>query len=332
MHDTLVLTFVIIIIALIFDFINGFHDSANAIACSVSTRVLTLSQAVIMSVIMNFIGAFTSVKVAETIGSGIVDPNHIVSEVIITALIGAIIWNLITWYFGIPSSSSHALIGGLIGSAIVYKGSFAIINWATFFWKVILWLFLSPIIGFVIGFVFMTILRFILRNTTPFKVTKIFSKAQIFSGMLIALNHGGNDAQKSMGIITMALVSAGFLNHFSIPIWVKICCAVSMALGTSFGGKKIIKTMGSGMAKLAPVNGFSAEMGASAVIFTATMFHAPVSTTHIITTAIMGVGAAKRFSSVRWAVAKDIVTAWVVTIPASALISGIVIFLINSIK
>lgn len=332
MHNTLVLTFAIIIIALIFDFINGFHDSANAIACSVSTRVLTLKQAVVMSATMNFVGAFTSVKVAETIGNGIIDPSHVVPEIIITALIGAIIWNLITWYFGMPSSSSHALVGGLIGSAIVTSHSLTIVNWSTFFWKVVLWLILSPIIGFIIGFVFMTILRFILRNTTPFKVTKIFSKAQIFSGMLIALNHGGNDAQKSMGIITMALVSAGFLDHFSVPVWVKICCAISMALGTSFGGKKIIKTMGSGMAKLAPVNGFSAEMGASTVIFIATMFHAPVSTTHIITTAIMGVGAAKRVSSVRWALAKDIVIAWIITIPCSAFISGMVVFFINLIK
>ncbi len=329
LSSVLILTFIIVFLALGFDFINGFHDSANAIACSVSTRVLTLKQAVIMSATLNFFGAFMNEKVAETIGSGLIDPNLISPSVIIAALVGAIIWNIITWYFGIPSSSSHALIGGLIGSAVVYKGSFVIVNWVSFFWKVVLWLFLSPIIGFVIGFIVMTIMRRILRNTRPKTVTKIFSKAQIFSGMLIALNHGCNDAQKSMGIITMALVSSGALSHFVVPNWVKFSCAIAMALGTSLGGKKIIKTMGSGMAKLAPVNGFSAEMGASAVIFTATMLHAPVSTTHIITTSIMGVGAAKRFSAVRWAVAKDIVMAWVITIPACAVIAGITIFLIN---
>lgn len=329
LSSTLVLTITIVIVALIFDFINGFHDSANAIACSVSTRVLTLKQAVIMSAILNFIGAFMNVKVAQTIGSGIVNPNHITQKVIIAALIGAIVWNIITWYFGIPSSSSHALIGGLVGSAIVYKSSFLIVNWSSLFWKVILWLILSPIIGFLIGFVVMNMMNMFLKNTRPSTVSKIFSKAQIGSAMLIALNHGGNDAQKSMGIITMALVSAGFLPEFAVPQWVKISCALAMALGTSLGGKKIIKTMGSKMAKIAPVNGFSAEMGASSVIFTATMFNAPVSTTHIITTAIMGVGAAKRFSAVRWAVAKDIVVAWVVTIPACAFISGVTIFVLN---
>ncbi|APM38723.1 inorganic phosphate transporter [Clostridium kluyveri] len=329
LSSTLILTVVIVIIALVFDIINGFHDSANAIACCVSTRVMTLKDAVVMSAFFNFIGAFMSVKVAQTVGKGIVNPNDITQNVIIAALLGAIIWNLITWYFGIPSSSSHALIGGLVGSAIVYKSSFLIINWGSLFFEVILWLILSPIMGFIIGFVFMTIMNMILKNTRPSTVTKIFSKAQIFSAMLIAFNHGGNDAQKTMGIITMTLVSTGFLQVFAVPLWVKVCCALAMALGTSLGGKKIIKTMGCKMAKMAPVNGFSAEMGASAVIFTATMFNAPVSTTHIITTAIMGVGASKRFSAVRWAVVKDIVFAWIVTIPGCALISGVLVFLIE---
>lgn len=329
LSSTLILTVVIVIIALVFDVINGFHDSANAIACCVSTRVLTLKDAVVMSAFFNFIGAFMSVKVAQTVGKGIVNPNDITQNVIIAALLGAIIWNLITWYFGIPSSSSHALIGGLVGSAIVYKSSFLIINWGSLFFEVILWLILSPIMGFIIGFVFMTIMNMILKNTRPSTVTKIFSKAQIFSAMLIAFNHGGNDAQKTMGVITMTLVSTGFLQVFAVPLWVKVCCALAMALGTSLGGKKIIKTMGCKMAKMAPVNGFSAEMGASTVIFTATMFNAPVSTTHIITTAIMGVGASKRLSAVRWAIVKDIVFAWIVTIPGCALISGALVFLIE---
>lgn len=329
MPNSMIIIITIVIVALVFDFINGFHDSANAIACSVSTRVLTLKQAVIMSALLNFVGAFMNVKVAKTIGSGIVDPNSIVLEVIIAALVGAIVWNIITWYFGIPSSSSHALIGGLVGSAIMYKKSFIIVHWASLFSKVIIWLVLSPVIGFFIGLVLMNVINMTLRNTRPATVSKIFSKAQIGSAMLIALNHGGNDAQKSMGIITMALVSAGFLPQFAVPTWVKVSCALAMALGTSLGGKKIIKTMGSRMAKIAPVNGFTAEIGASAVIFSATMLNAPVSTTHIITGSIMGVGASKRLSAVRWAVAKEIVTAWLLTIPASAAIAAGTLVLIN---
>lgn len=329
MLSSMVIISTIVIVALVFDFINGFHDSANAIACSVSTRVLTLKQAVVMSALLNFIGAFMNVKVAKTIGSGIVEPTSIVPQVIIAALVGAIVWNIITWYFGIPSSSSHALIGGLVGSAIMFKKSFIIVHWASLFSKVIIWLILSPVIGFFIGFVLMNLINMRLRNTRPATVSKIFSKAQIGSAMLIALNHGGNDAQKSMGIITMALVSAGFLPEFAVPTWVKVSCALAMALGTSLGGKKIIKTMGSRMAKIAPVNGFTAEIGASAVIFSATMFHAPVSTTHIITGSIMGVGASKRLSAVRWAVAKEIVTAWILTIPASAAIAAVTLVIIN---
>jgi PiT family inorganic phosphate transporter len=329
LSNTFILTIVIIIISMIFDIINGFHDSANAIACSVSTRVLSLEQAVAISAVLNFTGAFMSVKVAETIGSGIIHPADITQKVIIAALIGAIIWNLITWYFGIPSSSSHALVGGLIGSAVVYKGTFLIVNWSNLFWKVILWLILSPVIGFIVGFIFMNIINAFLINKRPSTVTKIFSKAEIFSTMFLALNHGGNDAQKTMGIITMTLISAGFIKEFSVPLWVKVSCALAMALGTALGGKRIIKTMGSKMARIVPVNGFAAELSASSVILTATMFHAPVSTTHIITTAIMGVGASKRFSSVRWAIVKDILVTWIFTIPGCAVISSLVITFIN---
>lgn len=330
LSSTIIVTAVIVVVALAFDFINGFHDSANAIACSVSTRVLTLKQAVIMSAAMNFVGAFIfQTKVAKTIGSGIVHADYITLKLIIAALLGAIIWNLITWYFGIPSSSSHALIGGLVGAAIVANHSFAVVDWSSLFIKVILWLILSPLIGFFIGFILMNIINFMLRGTRPATVSKIFSKAQILSAMTIALNHGGNDAQKSMGIITMALVSAGMIPEFAVPTWVKFSCALAMALGTSLGGKKIIKTMGSRMAKIAPVNGFTAEMGASAVIFSATMFNAPVSTTHIITGSIMGVGASKRLSAVRWAVAREIVMAWVLTIPISGLVAGATFLILN---
>lgn len=320
-------TGLVVILALAFDFINGFHDTANAIATSVSTRVLSPREAIAMSAVLNFLGAFISVKVAKTIGSDLVDPSSVPQTIIMAALAGAIIWNLITWYFGLPSSSSHALIGGLLGAAITYSGSLNIVHWTNFFDKVLLWLFLSPLIGFGSGFIFMTLLNWILRGFRPTTVTTVFSKLQIVSAALMALNHGGNDAQKSMGIIAMALVSGGMIPQFHIPIWVKLACALAMAFGTSVGGWKIIKTMGMNMARLAPVNGFAAETGAASVIFAATMFHSPVSTTHIISTSIMGVGAAKRLSSVRWVVAKDIVWAWVLTIPVAAVFSGFLVFI-----
>jgi PiT family inorganic phosphate transporter len=319
----------VILLAVVFDFINGFHDTANAIATSVATRVLSPRAAIAMSAACNFIGAFISINVAITIGSGIVNPDQVTQKVIIAALIAAIIWNLTTWYFGLPSSSSHALIGGLLGAAVVFKGSFTIINWPSFLWKVLLWMFLSPVLGFIAGFVLMTALNWILRPLRPATVTKIFSKAQIISAGLMALNHGSNDAQKSMGVISMALLSGGLIAKFTIPLWVITTCALAMALGTSVGGWKIIKTMGVSMARLVPVNGFAAETGAAAVIFTATMLHAPVSTTHIISTSIMGVAASKRLSSVRWIIARNIVWAWVFTIPACALLSGILFHVIN---
>lgn len=329
LSTTTLITIVVVILALGFDFINGFHDTANAIATSVSTRVLTANQAIIMAAVLNFVGAFISVKVAKTVGADIVDPSLVPQTVVVVALIAAIIWNLITWYFAIPSSSSHAIIGGLIGAAVVFTGSFSVVNWHNFFFKVLLWLFLSPIIGFFIGYIIMVALNWILRSSKPASVSKFFSKAQIASAALMAFNHGGNDAQKSMGIITMALLSGGILTEFNVPVWVKVACALSMALGTSIGGWKIIKTMGVNMAKLAPVNGFAAETGAAAVIFTATMFHSPVSTTHIISGSIMGVGASKRFSAVRWGLAKSIVSAWLITIPICGFIAGLLIYLVK---
>lgn len=319
----------VVILALVFDFINGFHDTANAIATSVSTRVLSPFNAIILASLLNFLGAFINVKVAKTVGADLVNPNLVPQTVVVAALLAAITWNIITWYFGIPSSSSHALIGGLLGSAIVYKGTLFIVNWHNFFVKVLLWLFLSPIIGFIAGYIFMTLLYWLLRGFRPSTVSRIFSKAQIISAAWMAFNHGGNDAQKSMGVITMALLSGGVISRFDVPMWVRVACAVAMALGTSFGGWKIIKTMGVNMAKLAPVNGFAAETAAASVIFTATMLHAPVSTTHIISTSIMGVSASKRFSSVRWALARNIVWAWVLTIPICALMGGLVIYIMK---
>lgn len=331
LNSMVLYTVIIVMLALLFDFINGFHDSANAIATSVSTRVLSLRAAVIMAAVFNFAGAFINDKVAKTIGDGIVNINLISPTVIIIAIVSAIIWDLLTWYIGIPSSSSHALIGSLIGAAIVYQTSFSVVNWEKFLVAVLIPLFLSPILGFVFGYLFMIALQWIFRRSKPNFVTKFFSKAQIFSAILMAFNHGANDAQKSMGIIAMALVSGGLVTHFYVPIWVKVLCAISMALGTSFGGYRIIKTMGTKMAKLAPINGFAAETSAAAIIFSASMLSAPVSTTQIISTSIMGVGASHRLSSVRWMLAKRIVWAWIITIPVCGLISSVLSLIITKV-
>lgn len=315
----------IIVLALAFDFINGFHDTANSIATSVSTRVLSPKAAIIMAAGLNLFGALISSKVAKTISSGLVDGNRIGNSVIIAALISAIIWNLITWYFGIPSSSSHALIGGLVGASIAYAWSSDIVIWSGIFKKVILPLIASPIAGFVFGYLFMNIIFELLRKSSQSFVNRWFSKLQILSAAWMAFSHGKNDAQKSMGIITLALISSGALAAGSdVPTYVKIACALVMAFGTSIGGWKIIKTMGVNMIRLQPVNGFAAETGAAMVIEAASYLGAPVSTTHVISSSIMGVGASKRFSAVRWALAKNIVWAWVLTIPVTAGIGALI--------
>ncbi|MBN1066304.1 inorganic phosphate transporter [Clostridium botulinum] len=329
MHSSLIVTILIIIFAVAFDFINGFHDTATAVATSITTRALTPKQAIIICCIFNFFGAFMGTAVAKTVGENIVSHASIPQWVIMCVLISSIIWNLLTWYFGIPSSSSHALIGALVGAGIAYTSTLNVVNWYNLFHSVILWLFLSPVIGFIVGYILMIILNFVLKSYTRTIVNKIFLKLQVLAGAFMAFNHGGNDAQKSMGIITMALLSGGLISTFEVPTWVIFICALSMALGTSIGGKKIIKTMGSGMAKLTPVNGFAAQTGAACVILTATLFNAPVSTTHIITTTIMGVGASKRFKNVKWGVAKQIVWAWVLTIPITAIFSALLISIIK---
>jgi len=329
MHSTMAITILIVVLVLVFDFINGFHDTATAVATSITTRALTPKTAIIICSIFNFIGAFTGTAVAKTVGENIVSHTSIPQWVIMGVLISAIVWNLITWYFGIPSSSSHALIGALVGGGIAYTCTFSVVNWYNLFHSVVLWLLISPIIGFTIGYIIMVLLNWILKPYKVQVVNKLFLKLQVVAGALMALNHGGNDAQKSMGMITMALLSGGFISTFEVPKWVIVCCASAMALGTSVGGKKIIKTMGSGMAKLTPVNGFAAQTGAAAVIFVATLFHAPVSTTHIISTTVMGVGASKRFKSVKWGVAKNIVWAWVLTIPITASLSALIISIIK---
>ncbi|OVE67176.1 anion permease [Clostridium diolis] len=326
MFSTMTITVLIVITVLIFDFINGFHDTATAVATSITTRALKPQTAIVICAIFNFIGAFSGTAVAKTVGENIVSHNSMPQWVILGVLISAIIWNIITWYFGIPSSSSHALIGALVGGGIAYNLKFDVVNWYNLFHDVVIWIFIAPIIGFTVGYILMILLNWILKPFKPGIINKIFLKLQVVAGSLMALNHGSNDAQKSMGLITMALLSGGLISTFEVPTWVIACCAIAMALGTASGGKKIIKTMGSGMAKLTPVNGFAAQTGGAAVIFLATLFHAPVSTTHIISTTVMGVGASKRIKSVKWGVAQNIVWAWILTIPITAALSAFIIF------
>jgi len=332
MHNISISLIVVIILALGFDFINGFHDTANSIATSVSTRVLTPRAAIIMSACLNFAGALVSIKVATTISKGIVQSSGatdgIPQYVIIAALLGAIIWDLLTWYFGIPSSSSHALIGSLVGAAMVSFWNVNIIMWTGVIEKVIIPLFTSPVLGFIIGFCIMKLLFLLLKRFSQRTVNKYFSKLQIVSAALMAYSHGNNDAQKSMGIITLALVSAGAWSvNAGIPLWVKLLCALSMAFGTSVGGWKIIKTIGVNMIKLQPIGGFAAETSAAAVIQVMTAMGSPVSTTHVISSAIMGVGSAKRFSAVRWSVVKSIVITWFITLPLTFLLGGMMAFI-----
>jgi len=324
---------IVVILAIGFDFINGFHDTANSIATTVSTRALSPRLAIIMAASLNFVGALASQSVAKTISSGIV-VGSVPQYVIMAALIGAIIWNLITWYIGIPSSSSHTIIGALIGASIADTLSAKNVNMmghGGILEKVIMPLFASPVIGFILSYLFMTLLYEVLRPLSQFVVNKWFSKLQIISAGFMAYAHGSNDAQKTMGIITLALISSGVLPIGStVPLWVKIVCAIAMALGTSIGGWKIIKTMGANIIKLQPVGGFAAETAAAMVIEGASAFGFPLSTTHVISSSIMGVGAAKRISAVRWSVARTIVWAWVFTIPVAAILGALITFAIKA--
>ena len=315
---------IVIILALAFDFINGFHDTANAIATSVSTRALKPRTAIMMAAVMNFLGAIMFTGVAKTIGGSVADPAKLDNglEVLIATLLSAIIWNLITWWFGIPSSSSHALIGSLAGAVYVGAGADKL-NWSGFT-TIVEGLVFSPIIAFVIGYIIMTILRWIFARRSPHTVNKGFRSLQIVTAAIQSFTHGTNDAQKAMGIITFALVTADFQDHMEVPLWVKLAAATAMALGTSVGGYKIIKTMGTKIFKIEPINGFAADLSAASVIFGATLFHLPVSTTHAITSSILGVGAAKRFSAVRWSMAGRIVIAWVITIPIVFVMAGLI--------
>ncbi|MEC0125616.1 inorganic phosphate transporter [Paenibacillus pabuli] len=328
METTIWVLGIVVFLALAFDFINGFHDTANAIATSVSTRALTPRRAILMAAVMNFVGAMMFTGVAKTIGGSVTDPTKLDNgiEVVIVTLIAAIIWNLVTWWFGIPSSSSHALIGALAGAVLVGAGADKV-KWSGFI-DIVGGLLLSPLIAFAIGYVVMTILKYVFAKRSPHNVNKGFRTVQIFTAALQAFTHGTNDAQKAMGIITFALVAAGVQDHLDVPLWVKISAATAMALGTSIGGWKIIKTMGTKIFKIEPINGFAADLSAASVIFSATLLHLPVSTTHAITSAILGVGSAKRFSAVKWGLAGRIIITWFITIPITGALAGLLYWII----
>jgi PiT family inorganic phosphate transporter len=316
-----VLLIAIVILALVFDYTNGFHDTANAIATSVSTRALSPRVAVLMAAGLNLIGALVSTSVAKTVGEGIVDTDLVTLQVVMAALVGAVAWNLITWRFGIPSSSSHALFGGLIGAMIASAGIDGVI-WSGVVEKIILPMIGSPLLGFICAWLLMTGLIWLVRRRQLAPVNTWFRRLQPISAGFMAFSHGANDAQKTMGIIALALFASGQIETFTIPTWVKITCALAMAAGTYSGGWRIIHTLGSKVIKLDPIHGFAAETAAASVIQAATHFGVPVSTTHTITAAIMGVGSTQRLSAVRWGVAGNIVTAWILTLPAAGLVGA----------
>ena len=314
----------LVLLALVFDFMNGFHDAANAIATVVSTGVLKPQTAVAMSALFNFVAIFTvGVHVAATVGKGTVDPAVVDQYVIFGALVGAIVWNIITWYYGIPSSSSHALIGGLVGAAVAKSGTGALVGGGLL--KTVTWIILSPLLGFLLGSLVMLAVSWIFVKTPPRKVDTWFRRLQLVSAAAYSLGHGGNDAQKTIGIIWMMLIFAGVSaqGDAAPPLWVIISCYTAISLGTLFGGWRIVKTMGQKITKLKPVGGFCAESGGAITLFLASAIGVPVSTTHTITGAIVGVGSAQKASAVRWGVAGNIVWAWVFTIPASAFMSAI---------
>ncbi|MDH0492748.1 inorganic phosphate transporter [Comamonas aquatica] len=314
----------LVAMALIFDFMNGFHDAANSIATVVSTGVLKPTQAVVFAAFFNFVAIFVfHLSVAATVGKGIVNPEIVDTHVVFGALAGAIVWNLITWYYGIPSSSSHALIGGIVGAVVAKAGTGPLI--ASGILKTLAFIFISPLLGFLFGSLMMVIVAWICRRTRPSKVDKWFRRLQLVSAGAYSLGHGGNDAQKTIGIIWLLLLGTGYMSstESSPPIWVIVSCYAAIGLGTMFGGWRIVKTMGQKITKLKPVGGFCAESGGALTLFFATFLGVPVSTTHTITGAIVGVGSTQRMSAVRWGVAGNIVWAWILTIPASAFVAAV---------
>lgn len=347
----LILLILVMIVAFMFEYVNGFHDSANAISTVISTKALSPRHAIIYAATLDFTGAFFGTHVAQTIGAGMVSADSVTQLVILCALLGAISWNLLTWYLGLPSSSSHALIGGLLGSAIAHAyfkldkaydlilrmpafhlehPALNVINGANVVKKVLIPMIASPILGFVVGFWVILVLLNIFYKMRPELLNKLFRKMQLFSSGFLAFSHGSNDAQKTMGIITLALMTAGVIQNktFQIPVWVICACAATLSLGTMTGGWKIIRTMSSKVIKMKPIHGFSVELASASIITTASHFGFPVSTTHIISTAIMGVGSMVKVSAVKWGIVKNIVVAWVCTIPVCMLLSGTFYFLL----
>jgi PiT family inorganic phosphate transporter len=314
----------LVALAFVFDFMNGFHDAANSIATVVSTGVLKPGQAILFAAFFNFVAIFVfHLSVAATVGKGIVQPGVVDTHVVFGALVGAICWNVITWYYGIPSSSSHALIGGIVGAVIAKSGAGSLI--AAGIWKTVVFIFISPFLGFLLGSLMMVAVAWIFRRTRPSRVDKWFRRLQLLSAGAYSLGHGGNDAQKTIGIIWMLLIATGYVSASDAapPTWTIVCCYMAIGAGTMFGGWRIVKTMGQKITKLKPVGGFCAETGGAMTLFLATALGVPVSTTHTITGAIVGVGSTQRASAVRWGVAGNIVWAWVLTIPASAFVAAI---------
>lgn len=329
MDSLLLVVICIVIFALVFDFMNGFHDTANAIATSVSTKALRPRSAIILASVMNFVGALTFTGVAAKITSGIANPFELDNgtTVILAALISAIVWNFVTWVFGIPSSSSHALIGGIVGSVIVSSG-FGAVELGGFL-SIVEGLLLTPIVAFIVGYIIYTIIKLIFKNKNLAKTNKQFRRVQIITAAIQAFSHGTNDAQKSMGIITMALIVGGFHSTLGVPFWVQLSCAAAMTLGTATGGWRIIKTVGGKIMKIRPVNGVSADFTGALTILGATLIHLPVSTSHIISTAIMGVGSAHRVKGVNWGTAQRMVITWVITLPVTALLGGLILLVLQ---
>jgi PiT family inorganic phosphate transporter len=354
----MLLILTVVLIALAFEYVNGFHDTANAIATSVSTRVMTPRQAILLSTVFNLLGALAGTAVAKTIGKGLVDTNFITLNTIMCALLGGITWNLFTWWIGLPSSSSHALIGGLCGAALASAhGNWSVLHWAVFdekkhewtgLWpKVVAPMMIAPLTGLIVGFLIMGLLMFFLRSVRPVTVTRVFGKSQLLSAAWMSFSHGTNDAQKTMGIIALTLFTATtktesfnnlptwlhFLHtpRFDIALWVKLVCALTMAAGTAAGGWRIIRTMGHHMVKMQPIHGFAAQTTAAAIIEAGTHWGIPLSTTHVISGSIMGVGASKRLNAVKWGIVGRMVWAWVLTIPITAVIAYTLLRILHSV-
>ncbi len=317
----------VIILALGFDFLNGIHDSSNVVATMISSRAFSPRVALGSTALANFVGPFLfGVAVANTIGHEVVDPNTITIEIVLAALISAILWNLLTWFLGFPSSSSHALIGGIVGAVAMGAG------WKEIqlhgLYHVLVPLFTSPLIGFLVGFLLLKLIVGLSWTATP-RINEVFKRSQIVTGLALALSHGTNDSQKTMGIITMALMTAGVLDKFVVPVWVILSCAAMIALGTAVGGWRLIRTLGGKIFKIRPVDGFASQLASAGVIIAASLVGGPVSTTHVVSSSILGVGTSERANKVRWGVAQEIVTAWVLTIPASALVAAAVYWLLH---